>query len=209
MKRIGLTLRVEAARERRDCIDQAWYPLLADLDMWPVPLPNLAQQQQPAERMLAALDLAGVILTGGNDISGVPGARSAAPERDRFEHSLLDACSERGTPVLGVCRGLQLLVVHHGGRLRPVDGHVASLHSLIVSPNCPLPLADRDEVNSFHDFGLRPDDLAGPLRATATASDGTVEAVAHEERPQWGIMWHPERAPHDRRDGQILRALFG
>ena len=103
---------------------------------------------------------------------------------------------------------MQVLVRHHGGSLRPVDDHVATPHPLIVTGECALPLAGRDEVNSFHGFGLRPEDLGGALRHVASAADGTVEAVAHDKLPQWGIMWHPERAPHDPRDLELLRAAF-
>lgn len=206
MKKIGLSLRVEAARERRDCIDQAWYGLLISLDLWPVPLPNLAPEA--AFGLVEDLALDGVILTGGNDVAEAPGGRCVAVERDRFEHALLDACSERSLPVLGVCRGLQKLVLYHGGAVRAVSGHVAARHRLHVEPACALPLCDRAEVNSFHDFGVMPEDVCKPLRPVAKASDGTVEAVAHESLPQWAIMWHPERPPKDPADARLLRALF-
>ena len=63
-------------------------------------------------------------------------------------------------------------------------------------------------MNSYHDFGVRPEDLGADLRVAATSPDGWVEAVAHPRCPQWGIMWHPERAPADARDAALLRALF-
>lgn len=63
-------------------------------------------------------------------------------------------------------------------------------------------------VNSYHNFGVYPDGLGPYLQAVATAPDGSVEAVAHKHLPQWAIMWHPERPPHDPRDGELLRTLF-
>ena len=208
MKKIGLTLRVEHARERRDCLDQEWYKVLARNGLWPVPLPNVPDPPMGVGGLLEELDLAGVVLTGGNDLSSTPGARDPAPERDRFEAQVLDACAERGLPVLGVCRGFHMMISHYGGRLVPAEGHVATRHPLVVAPDCVLPLEDRDEVNSFHDFTVTVDGLGRELRVMASSSDGMVEAAAHAHLPQWGIMWHPEREPFDPRDADILRVLF-
>ena len=207
MTRIGLTQRVEFSRERRDCLDQAWYRLLARYGLWPVPLPNFQELPVSADRLVEELGLAGVILTGGNDLEEIEGATNVATERDRFEALLIDACERQEVPVLGVCRGLQKLVVHHGGRLTAVAEHAGTVHALVVSENGELPLASRDEVNSYHDFGVDPDGVGDSLRVVATAPDGTVEAVAHRRLPQWGVMWHPERRD-DPRDDDIFRSLF-
>ena len=69
-------------------------------------------------------------------------------------------------------------------------------------------LGDREAVNSFHQYGIQPEDVGTGLEIVATAPDGTVEAVAHRHAPQWGIMWHPERLPSDPRDVELLRAIF-
>ncbi len=193
MHRIGLTQRVEVLaerRERRDCLDQAWTVMLQACECWPIPLPNRIDD---VPGMVAALRLDAVILTGGNDCAAVTGSAAAAVERDRFEQALLDWCARRRLPVLGVCRGFQALVLQHGGRLSAVPGHVATRHRITVAGRAALPLADGMEVNSYHRFGVRLGDLGPGLRALATAADGSVEALAHAELPQWGIMWHPER----------------
>ncbi len=206
-KRIGLTLRVDHARERRDALDQAWYRVLEDVGLTPVLLPNRPTCPSGAA-VLQEERLEGLILTGGNDLSHLPNAGLAAPERDALERSLLEAASRLGLPVLAVCRGMQHLVHHHGGSLRPVENHVARPHAVSATDEAsPLIRADR-EVNSFHDWGLLPEDLPEDLRPAAIASDGTVEAVEHATLPQWGIMWHPEREPFDPRDAAILSARF-
>lgn len=208
--RIGLTQRVEVVEgrgERRDCLDQAWYAVVRDAGFLPVALPNRAEL---AADLLEGLDLRGVILTGGNDLADRPGARNAAPERDALERALLVACGERELPLLGVCRGMQLLVVACGGSVVPVAGHVAAPHALELRGGAgSLPLEARELVNSFHDFGVAAGDLPDDLVPLAAAPDGTLEAVAHRHRRQWGIMWHPERAPHDPRDRALVRAVFG
>ena len=209
--RIGLTQRVEVSSshgERRDCLDQAWTRLLCELDFTPVPLANCIKD---VEQYVRHLQLDGVILTGGNDLVTTPGGTNLAPERDHFEDLLIKVCEQLRLPVFGVCRGLQMLVVRSGGQLSPVENHVACLHNSIGCVNSPpsyFGMTDRDAVNSFHNFGIKLDDLGKELDAIATAPDGTVEAVAHQTLRQAAVMWHPERAPKDPRDAQMIRCFF-
>lgn len=208
MIRIGITQRVESLPdrdERRDCLDQRWAPLLFELGLCPVPVPN--GLDDPALWAEAA-GVSGFILSGGNDLAHLPGARNTAPERDRTERALIEMSETRKLPLLGVCRGLQMLVDVHGGRLTRAEGHIAAPHALHASDTGPMPLASRERVNSFHDFAVDPAGLPAPLQSVATAPDGTVEAVVHTQARQWGVMWHPERAPFDPADRDILRALF-
>lgn len=208
MRRVGFTLRVDAVRERRDAIDQAWYGVAAAAGLVPVLLPNLPDPRRVAG-LIAELGLAGVVLTGGNDLAHLPGATEAAPERDAVEREVLAVCGARGLPVLGVCRGMQHLIAYHGGKLQRVAGHVARPHPLHVAVAGPIPIASRAAVNSFHGWGATPADLPAALRVAATSDDGTVEAVAHATLPQWGLMWHPERGVCDPADVVVLRRLFG
>lgn len=208
MMLIGLTQRVEIVKgreERRDCLDQKWTRLLVRNGMLPIPLPNCIED---VRTLISELYLTGVILTGGNDLSHLPSARNSSPERDVFEHKLLGLCSERNIPVLGVCRGLQMMVVLYGGELIPLREHVGTRHGLVVHHKSTMPLTDRKAVNSFHNFGIARDNIGHDLMVVATASDGTVEAVAHRKLPQWGIMWHPERPPYDDDDSTIIKELF-
>lgn len=208
-KKIGLTQRVESLSdraERRDCLDQAWTILLSGLGYVPVPLPNLVRD---VASIVSNSRLDGVILTGGNDLSHLEGATNVAPERDRLERELLSLAAEIQLPLLGVCRGFQMMVVHYGGELFRIGGHVACSHGIAVKEPNPGVLCDRDEVNSFHDFAVKPDAVGPELTILATATDGSVEAVKHGRYPQWGIMWHPERAPNDPRDGELISRIFG
>ena len=208
MKRIGVTQRVEylADRgERRDCLDQRWAGLLHSLDLDAVPVPNgLDDVVAWAQRQ----GLDGLLLSGGNDLAHLPGARATAPERDATEIALLEWAAEQGLPVLGVCRGLQLINHHFGGRQSPVDGHVARYHTL-RSCGDEVRYDEFGEVNSYHDWALRPEELAAPLTALACAGDGTVEAFRHDALGWLAIMWHPEReAPFRDPDRDLIRAVF-
>ena len=208
MLRIGITQRVEEIPERgerRDCLDQEWIRLLEAVEISGVPIPN---QVHDVAGFVAALGLNGVILSGGNDLTGLPDARAPAPERDACEHAILQLSAESGLPVLGVCRGLQIMADHYGAVLTPLEGHVATRHAIRARGTGPLLLQDRDCVNSFHRWGLRSEDLTEDLRVAATGPDGTVEALYHARHRQAAVMWHPERDPSDPRDATLIQAFF-
>jgi len=151
--------------------------------------------------------LDGLLLSGGEDVdparSGAAGARATSPARDAVELALLEAARARALPVLGVCRGLQLLNVALGGTL--VDGLDAHdrRHAPFQEPGHPIAcvpgsaVADlyghTATVNSVHRQGI--DALGAGLCAGAHAPDGLVEAVEHETEPLLGVQWHPEYHP--------------
>jgi putative glutamine amidotransferase len=206
--RIGLTQRADTVagrEERRDALDQRWPALLDAGGFLPVPIPNLVHD---AAAYLDELDLAMVILTGGNDLDDLSAGSNTAPERDQLEGALLDASVSRRLPVLGVCRGLQSMVHHDGGKLRRVDGHVARPHAIQIIEQTAWPVRNGRMVNSFHDWGVTPAELGADLHAFAVAPDGTVEAVYHRDLPQVGVMWHPERAPEDADDLALIHTLL-
>ena len=212
--RIGLTQRVSVVEEygeRRDCLDQAWPELLDKMGWHPVPLSNTVDN---VETYLKAAALDGLILTSGNDLAHLPGATNPAPERDQFETKALEFAMNNELPVLGVCRGLEVLVDVFGGTLTRIDGHVAVDHKLLFEtseitwhPGVELPA--EATVNSFHEWGIERDSVPEPLEVIGTASDGTVECVAHTTDPLIGIMWHPERrSPSATLDRELLTMLF-
>lgn len=106
MKAVAVTQRVCTVPEygeRRDCLDQAWTKFLAHCGLLPVLLPNV---KEAAVALCARSDIAGLLLTGGNDLASLGGE---APERDEVENGVLDWAGERTFPVLGICRGRQLI----------------------------------------------------------------------------------------------------
>lgn len=185
-KRVGLTQRVVVdAAERRDCLDQAWTAVLEAERHVPVPLPNAAGD---AAALLDALGVEALVLTGGNDPLGAPDPVDAAEERDRFERAALAWARSRAVPVLGVCRGMQMLALDQGGALRPVSDHVSRIHRLReAAPGLPA------EVNSFHRLSVHR--LGHGQEVLARSQDGCVEALRATDAPAAGVMWHPERPP--------------
>lgn len=191
MKRIGFTQRVALVPtygERRDALDQRWMVVAEAFEALPLPIPNCGPRTRD---YFDALGLDGVVLTGGNDIDAPDGAPDAAPERDATERALLAYAADKRLPVVGICRGFQMLQRFAGGLLVPVQLHAGTRHPVIWMDG----FADDREVNSFHNWGVAPGGLAQDLRPLAHAPDGSVEAAAHRHLPWLGLMWHPEREP--------------
>jgi gamma-glutamyl-gamma-aminobutyrate hydrolase PuuD len=198
MKAVAITQRVSlvpANGERRDCLDQAWTKFLAACGLLPVLLPNVT------EAALALCDgagIAGLVLTGGNDLAVLGGD---APERDAVENAVLDLAERRGLPVLGVCRGMQMIQQRFAIPLRRVEGHVAQRQVIRIN-------GAPKEVNSYHHFAAF--DSRPPLEVWAVADDGVVKAIRHSAQPITGIMWHPERsAPFSSADVVLFRRVLG
>jgi len=184
-------------------------------------LPTLGYDAEVARRRVSvrcyAEALDGLILQGGADVSpSTYGQRPLRPEwggdavRDRYEIELIEGFLALGKPVLGICRGCQLLNVAFGGTLlqdielqRPAArAHVdtsrydANHHPLRLVPDTRLAAiyARREEawVNSIHHQAI--DRLGGDLVVEARSiSDGIVEAIrARGSTPVAGVQWHPE-----------------
>lgn len=198
MKAVAITQRVSivpAYGERRDCLDQAWTKFLAACGLLPVLLPNVAEA---ALAICGDARIAGLVLTGGNDLAVLGGD---APERDAVENAMLDLAERRGLPVLGVCRGMQMIQQRFAVPLRRVEGHVAQRQLILVD-------GELREVNSYHHFAAF--DSRPPLDVWAVAGDGVVKAIRHSAQPITGIMWHPERSsPFSPADVVLFRQVFG
>lgn len=170
----------------------------------PVVLPVVPPEV--ADRQLAALDA--LILAGGQDLA-LPvdgqddGERWIDPARDEHEFAIWEAARKRGTPVLGLCRGLQLVNVALGGTLRQHveshdagSGHGAAFHPIDVREGTRLAaiVGDRRrvEVNTIHHQAIA--DPAEGMRVSGRADDGTIEAAELDGDGPWfvGVQWHPE-----------------
>lgn len=188
---IAITQRVEnnvSYKERRDCLDQRWAAVATTLSAILFPLPNRAPNT--VEETLKAIKPDIIILSGGNSITALDEtATDAAPERDIFETALLEIAIVKRIPVLGVCRGMQMINLHFGGNLQVVSNHIATRHELKRHSDIEF----EEDVNSFHKWGLYEKDMARGFKPLASAPDGTIESFQHSTHNITGIMWHPER----------------
>lgn len=226
--RIGVSMRVSPTKEYaelRDAISHDWVRYLDSLGLFPLLIPNALGDAKKYARD-AGIDA--LLLTGGNDVSPQTyGAElesssgdSACLERDQTELQLLAFAEERRLPVLGVCRGMQLLNVYFGGSLvqsiarqiGPQVNHVAHDHPVkIIHPKFAEFLGEtRATVNSYHTQGVVRDVLGKDLEPFAESeADGVLEGIVHARLPMAGVQWHPERKnPARAIDQKLVRAAF-
>lgn len=192
MKLIGITQRVdniEHYSERRDCLDQKWSDFVYELGYIAIPLPNLSKGK--ALKLLDKLPLDAILLSGGNSIGELnPLAEDIAPERDEFEKKLIEYAVNKDLPIIGVCRGMQMINVCFGGGLSPVSAHIATRHSICFQDSAKQA---KRIVNSYHAWGIKADELAPTLQAIASDDNGCIEAFESKTSRVLGLMWHPER----------------
>ena len=180
IKRVYVTQRVEVIPEygeRRDALDQRWGDFLLETGALAFPVPN---SPRLVLEMLKTVRPDGILLTGGNSPAAYGGE---APERDEVDGLLINHAMALGIPLVGVCRGMQSIVLHFGGSLKVVEGHVARRHEVGGLIN--------RTVNSYHNLGV--DTVPSCLEVAARARDGNPEAVRHASLPVFAVMWHPER----------------
>ena len=163
-------------------------------------------------------DCAGLLLPGGWDVhpglygEEIAGSRGIDEERDAREMELIDMFRAAGKPVLGICRGMQILNVAFGGSLyQDIDGHRETAQGDTIhgsrtdDPMLTALYGERFPVNSsHHQAAARPGE---GLRPVQWADDGTVEALRHETLPIFGVQWHPERMRQPT-DGWLLIARW-
>ena len=202
---VGITMRVlrdPASGESRDALAQDWahfFNALFPGRPW-LMLPNTGEA---CPALAQDLGVNALVLSGGDDIG-------MTPLRDATETALLRWAASRNLPVLGICRGLQMLQHFFCGQLVPLaaERHLRIRHTINWTGRG-IGL-DRQEVNSYHQYGLLQARLASPLEPLAfSAEDGSVEAARARELPWIGIMWHPEREaiPHPK-DLELFRRHF-
>lgn len=195
MKKIIVTQRIdyiEGYKETRDALDQQLSKWLIQADLLPVPISNQLfpllndkdpqlNKQSMIKDWLSAMDPDGLLLSGGNDIGEYP-------ERDATEYYLLDWAKKNNIPVLGICRGLQIMVTWAGSKLVKIKNHVNIRHRLIFNQKtCNYP----NEVNSFHSWAAV--NCPNNFIITARSEDKIIEAIKHRSLPWEAWMWHPER----------------
>jgi len=195
--RIGITQKIKKNikyNETLDCLDTNWAKLLVSLEILPIPLPLIPVSS--LNDIWKELKLDGVILSGGNTIAeyadNLDKIENISKERDKFEMAILAKAISTKTPVLGVCRGLQVINLFYKGKLKKIRGHAGTKHRLIIENsknNYQIP----SEVNSFHNFGIPRKYLGEDLISLAYDLEDNIEAFYHPKDSILGIMWHPER----------------
>ena len=177
--------------------------------------------------LLKSID--GLIISGGPDVSPTlygqtpgPMTKEFYPDQDETEIGLISSALEMDMPLLGVCRGMQILSIAHGGSLHQhlddTPGHEghggydgqSTDHGVIVEKDSILAelMGTSFTVNSTHHQGVSD---PGSLKVSAVAEhDGLIEAVERKDKKFClGVQWHPERKGHDLLFAALVKAARG
>lgn len=201
MKKIAISLRVASIgkyEEKRDSISYDWLKFFNKLDIFPILIPNLIQD---LELFLDEIKIDGIILSGGDNIG-------EDEMRDSTEKKIITYGIKKNLPIIGICRGMQVLNLNFNGKVRfneAID-HAGKKHEIQLKE-------EKLIINSYHNNLIKnEDELGDNLKSIAIASnDKTIEGFKHEKLPIFGIMWHPEREKttfHYRLINSFLRNEF-
>lgn len=193
----------------RALTDAGWVPTLLAV-----------ARRDPREVLDRARDADAVVIMGGEDVDPrlyggaltYPDSGQHEPEADRTMIAVIRQSLDRRTPLLGICRGHQLINVALGGTLiEHMTGHRDTGRSHFVRTRVdvaadepdPVAFAVGDDARCSHHQAVRA--LGDGLRVVARADDGTIEAIAHRDAPMFGVQWHPEHP--EVAGGQLGRLL--
>lgn len=185
MKPVIISQRVDVfpnRNEKRDALDVRLNEWVMEAGYIPFPVPNSIEKLDLINwiRRIAPI---GLVLSGGNDVG-------KEQKRDALELNLLQLAEHEKMPVLGICRGMQIMAHKAKASLKTIDNHVNKRHDISVLGQYEKKFPS--SVNSFH--GMQIDYLPSEFEILARASeDNCIEAIRHKHLPWEGWMWHPER----------------
>lgn len=144
-----------------------------------------------------------IILPGGNDIGGFG---KLSKKRLRVECELIKIAIKKKIPVLGICRGMQVINYFFKGNIRKKKGHMNTKHKIYLKNNFFFK-KDKMVVNSFHNYCIPEKNVSKKFSILAIDSNNNVEMFKHEKLNIFGIMWHPEREKNYKNLNNIIKRI--
>ena len=163
MCKVAVSMRMDFIRERNETrvsIDNALLLFLAELSLGSLLIHNSFDSITELETLILSSKIEGIILSGGNDIGNFA-------ERDQVENWLIEIALQHQIPLLGICRGMQVLGTFFGAELVKINNHIRTEHEICFSDG------KRRIVNSFHANALK--NVPAGFIVTARSDDGVVE----------------------------------
>ena len=206
VRRIGITLRIEHIKkydEKRDAISHDWTKFLEISNALPIFIPNTLGN---TKYFLEKMKLDGLVLSGGDN-------KGDDIERDNTEKEIIELAIRNKIPMLGVCRGMQVINDFFGGNLLVTNDskHVVKHHTIQLTDTSVQKFfqSERIEVNSFHNNIIKKESVGNDLQVFAVSeNDDTVEGFYHKNLPIIGVMWHPEREENFQNELKLMKVFY-
>ena len=203
MKIIAISQRVHKINEYselRDELDNRLFEFTNKLGFLPVPIPNFKKKNnadiKTLLKWLNSIKPSGIILSGGQDIGKFK-------HRDQIEFKLLKWSVKNNVPIIGICRGMQ--IIGHWAKVKTIKikNHVGVRHIIISSINKNY----KRKVNSFHNLALSK--CPKNFKVNFRSLDGVIESIEWRKKKIFGCMWHPEREKKfDKQDISKFKGFF-
>ena len=129
-----------------------------------------------------------IILAGGNDLFQ---NNKYVKNRLKVEKDLINYGISKKIPILGVCRGMQLINHFFKGKISKVKGHMRKKNRVTFKQK--IFSKKYIDITSYHNYGIKKKDMASKFDALATDNNENIEIFKHKKLNIFGVMWHPER----------------
>ena len=198
MKKIAIIPRIDKFgkhNEIRDNLDVRFISLIEKLGFVPILIPTKIKK---IELYLNKISPDGVILSpGGNPLEN--------NIRRKNEYKIIKYSIKKKIPILGICRGAQVINLFFNGKLKKINNHVRKNHQIFGK----LIKSKKIITNSFHDLGFDKKILGKNLVIQAYTKDQIIESFSHKKYKVFGLMWHPERYKKIKQfDRKLLKSFF-
>jgi N5-(cytidine 5'-diphosphoramidyl)-L-glutamine hydrolase len=183
MKIIAVSQRVEISKykEIRPQLDINFFNFIVSSGYIPVPIPYYSYHKKKSnfflKKWLTKIKPHGIVLSGGENIG-------TNKFRDTAEYFLIKFSKKNHIPVLGICRGMQILSKYFGSKLFKVKNHANKNHFIKSKDKKII-------VNSFHNLAIK--SCPKNFKIKFKAEDGVIESIYSTNSRMEGWMWHPER----------------
>ena len=154
-----------------------------------------------SEKILKKINL--LILTGGNDIIS---NKKESLIRNKIEKNLIKKAIKKKIPILGICRGAQLLNISFGGKIKKVRNQMRTRHNVYIIKNDIIKKKVLN-VNSFHNFGIKKNNLSKKFVKIAFDKEKNIEMFVSKKHKIIGVMWHPEREDNKKILTDLIKKL--
>ena len=161
-------------------------------------LPNISNYKLEFSKYKIKL----IILPGGNDLFSKDKISKA---RLKMEFDLIKYGLKKKIPILGICRGMQVINLFFKGKQARIYGHMKTRHKIFFKNK----FFNKKiiNVNSYHNFGIPIKKISNNLEVIAVDKNDNVEMFKHKKKSIYGFMWHPERNKNYKKIKIILKKI--